>query len=196
MGQARQSGYPITLHLDSKTRTHIDEFSTSNFVALVNDPSSQKTVFVIPESVSILKSVTTMSLIELSKSFGWTVEIRPVPWEEVRVKLTLLSIGFQIRRGRCLWYSGCDHRMFTALLMLTISPSRVLRMEMPRLSLAMGRLDLDFCDSLKLSGPFKMEKLPINSSGCGLRTEWIVVFEFQNYYNKLTMSKTHIIMLF
>jgi branched-chain amino acid aminotransferase len=81
--EAKHAGYPITLHLDSKTRTYIDEFSTSNFVALLKDSSSQRTTFVVPVSSSILKSVTTKSLIELSKSFGWTVEMRAVPWSEV-----------------------------------------------------------------------------------------------------------------
>lgn len=79
--EAKAAGYPITLHLDSKTRTHIDEFSTSNFVALSKD--SNGTSFVVPESSSILKSVTTKSLIELAKSFGWKVEMRSVPWPEV-----------------------------------------------------------------------------------------------------------------
>jgi branched-chain amino acid aminotransferase len=79
--EAKAAGYPITLHLDSKTRTHIDEFSTSNFVALSND--SNGTTFVVPESSSILKSVTTKSLVELAKSFGWKVEMRAVPWPEV-----------------------------------------------------------------------------------------------------------------
>ena len=81
--EAKHAGYAITLHLDSKTRTYIDEFSTSNFVALLEDPSTHKTTFVVPESSSILKSVTTKSLAELSKSFGWTVEMRAVPWPEV-----------------------------------------------------------------------------------------------------------------
>ena len=81
--EAKHKGYAITLHLDSKTRTYIDEFSTSNFVALLKEPSIQQTTFVVPESSSILKSVTTKSLIELSKSFGWRVEMRAVPWPEV-----------------------------------------------------------------------------------------------------------------
>ena len=80
---AKHAGYPITLHLDSKSRTYIDEFSTSNFVALLEEPSKKTTTFVVPESPSILKSVTTKSLVELSKSFGWSVEMRPVPWDEV-----------------------------------------------------------------------------------------------------------------
>jgi branched-chain amino acid aminotransferase len=81
--EAKHTGYAITLHLDSKSRTYIDEFSTSNFVALLKDPSKETTTFVVPESTSILKSVTTKSLVELSKTFGWSVERRPVPWTEV-----------------------------------------------------------------------------------------------------------------
>ena len=37
----------------------------------------------MPESSSILKSVTTKSLVELAKGFGWRVEMRAVPWAEV-----------------------------------------------------------------------------------------------------------------
>lgn len=34
--KAKKAGYALTLHLDSKTHTFIDEFSTSNFVALTH----------------------------------------------------------------------------------------------------------------------------------------------------------------
>jgi branched-chain amino acid aminotransferase len=34
--KAKKAGYALTLHLDSKTHTYIDEFSTSNFVALTH----------------------------------------------------------------------------------------------------------------------------------------------------------------
>lgn len=34
MARAKKNGYPLTLHLDAKTHTLIDEFSTSNFVGL------------------------------------------------------------------------------------------------------------------------------------------------------------------
>ncbi|GAA6028219.1 hypothetical protein JCM8097_006923 [Rhodosporidiobolus ruineniae] len=82
--QAKQQGYAITLHLDSKTRTYVDEFSTSNFIA-IKKPSSpdEKTTLVVPASDSILRSVTTKSLIDIAQSFGWNVERRPVPFQEV-----------------------------------------------------------------------------------------------------------------
>lgn len=89
--KARQAGYPITLHLDSKTRTHIDEFSTSNFLGLKE--AGGKTMLVVPESSSILKSVTTKSVIELARSFGWTVEKRAVPLAEVSEFSEIMSVG-------------------------------------------------------------------------------------------------------
>lgn len=89
--KARAAGYAITLHLDSKTRTHVDEFSTSNFLALkgVGDDIT----LVVPESTSILKSVTTKSVVELAKSFGWKVESRPVPVDEISEFSEIMSAG-------------------------------------------------------------------------------------------------------
>ncbi|GAA6008982.1 hypothetical protein JCM11491_005702, partial [Sporobolomyces phaffii] len=83
-GQAKKDGYAITLHLDSKTRSYIDEFSTSNFLA-IKKPAAPDAVptLVVPTSPSILKSVTTKSIIAIAESFGWTVEPRPIPFSEV-----------------------------------------------------------------------------------------------------------------
>lgn len=89
--KAKAAGYPITLHLDSKTRTHVDEFSTSNFLALKG--TGDATILVVPESTSILKSVTTKSVIELAKSFGWKVERRAVPIEEISEFSEIMSAG-------------------------------------------------------------------------------------------------------
>ncbi|KAG0271277.1 hypothetical protein BGZ95_000920 [Linnemannia exigua] len=87
---AKARGYPITLHLDSKTHTNVDEFSTSNFVALTAPSSSSSSseeeaqpTFCAPESPSILNSVTKQSLVQLAKSFGWQVENRVIPFSEV-----------------------------------------------------------------------------------------------------------------
>ncbi|KAF9143856.1 hypothetical protein BG015_000285 [Linnemannia schmuckeri] len=83
---AKARGYPITLHLDSKTHTNVDEFSTSNFVALTYPSTSSETptpTFCAPESPSILNSVTKQSLVQLAKSFGWNVENRVIPFTEI-----------------------------------------------------------------------------------------------------------------
>lgn len=44
VNRAKEQGYTLTLHLDAKTHTLIDEFSTSNFVALT--PPGESSLFV------------------------------------------------------------------------------------------------------------------------------------------------------
>ncbi|KAG0167943.1 hypothetical protein DFQ30_005447 [Apophysomyces sp. BC1015] len=84
MKRAKERGYPITLHLDSKTRTYIDEFSTSNFVALTHpDPSTGARTFVTPNSSTVLRSVTRLSLEDIATKLGWTVEERSVKFSEI-----------------------------------------------------------------------------------------------------------------
>ncbi|OZJ03086.1 hypothetical protein BZG36_03900 [Bifiguratus adelaidae] len=80
---AKERGYPITLHLDSATRSYIDEFSTSNFVAVSQPDSSKQPTLVTPNSPSILRSITRISLFDLAKSFGWGIEERPIAFAEV-----------------------------------------------------------------------------------------------------------------
>ncbi len=75
---AKDKGFPINLFLDSKERKYIDEFGTSNFIAITDDGK-----YVTPESASILPSITNKALQTLAEDNGMTVERRPVPWEEV-----------------------------------------------------------------------------------------------------------------
>jgi len=89
---AKKAGYPITLHLDSATRSMVDEFSTSNCLMLSysskgSDEQQQlsSATLSVPESPSILKSVTTKSIAQIAeKTFGWTVKIAPVPFADVK----------------------------------------------------------------------------------------------------------------
>ena len=78
--KAREEGYGITLHLDSKTRTEIDEFSTSGFIGVLGDASgdAKNITLVVPDSKNVIKSVTANSICDIAKSFGWKVEMRPV----------------------------------------------------------------------------------------------------------------------
>ncbi|GAA5813185.1 hypothetical protein MFLAVUS_006659 [Mucor flavus] len=81
--KAKKMGYPLTLHLDAKTRTFIDEFSTSNFVALTPADADGKRTFVTPNSHTILRSVTRLSLEDVAEKLGWKVEERAVSLEEI-----------------------------------------------------------------------------------------------------------------
>lgn len=78
------AGYKITLHLDSKTRSFVDEFSTSNFLAIAKPSSPDATpTLVWPQSESILKSVTTMSLVAIAREKGWNIDLRPIPFSDI-----------------------------------------------------------------------------------------------------------------
>ncbi|KAI9319042.1 branched-chain amino acid aminotransferase [Dichotomocladium elegans] len=83
MKKAIAQGYVITLHLDSKTHTYIDEFSTSNFAALTKPDANGIRTLVTPNSASILRSVTRISLVDIARKLGWKVEERPILFSEV-----------------------------------------------------------------------------------------------------------------
>ncbi len=74
--RARNEGYGITLHLDSKTRTEIDEFSTSGFIGVKKD--GDNITLVVPDSKNVIASVTSDSCLEIARSLGWKTEVRSV----------------------------------------------------------------------------------------------------------------------
>ena len=49
----KKKGFPIGLYLDAKTNSYVEEFSTSNFVAV-----DAKGAFVTPNSPTVLPSIT------------------------------------------------------------------------------------------------------------------------------------------
>lgn len=75
---AQQAGYPVVLHLDAKEHKWVDEFSTSNFLAVTRDGT-----FVTPKSNSILPSITNMTLQQLARDLGIPVEVRAIAFDEV-----------------------------------------------------------------------------------------------------------------
>eukprot|EP01038_Epipyxis_sp_PR26KG_P004535 gene4535-6405_t len=75
---AKKNGFPIALYLDSKTNSFIEEFSTSNFLAI-----HKSGAFVTPNSEAILESITNKSLMELAKDEGMDVQVRPISVNEV-----------------------------------------------------------------------------------------------------------------
>ena len=89
--RAKNDGFDITLHLDSRTRTEVDEFSTSGFVG-VHKKGPNYTV-VVPDSRSVIKSVTSDSVCELAKSFGWKVERRPIKYDEIATFTEIMAAG-------------------------------------------------------------------------------------------------------
>lgn len=89
---AVQQGFGITLHLDALTHTFVDEFSTSGFVG-IRYTNGQTHTMVVPQSPNIIESVTTATIMQIAKDLGWTVEHRPVPWEEVSTFSEVIAAG-------------------------------------------------------------------------------------------------------
>jgi len=77
--EAAAAGYPIGLYLDAKEHKYIEEFSTSNFVAVSGD----KSTYITPKSDSILPSITNIMLRQLARDRGMQVEERPVEFSEL-----------------------------------------------------------------------------------------------------------------
>lgn len=74
---AHGQGYRELLFLDPATKTCIDEFGSSNFLAIKGD------TYVTPLSGSVLPSITNKSLQQMALDFGMKVEKRVVPVEEL-----------------------------------------------------------------------------------------------------------------
>ena len=79
--KARNEGFGITLHLDSQTRTEIDEFTTSGFVGLKK--SGDGYALAVPDSKNVLKSITSDSVCKIAESLGWKVECRRIKYGEL-----------------------------------------------------------------------------------------------------------------
>lgn len=76
--EAKHAGYPVELYLDAREHKWIEEFATSNFLAVTKDGK-----YVTVKSGSILPSITNLSLREIAKDLGIPVEVRPIAFEEV-----------------------------------------------------------------------------------------------------------------
>ncbi|KAH7370160.1 branched-chain amino acid aminotransferase/4-amino-4-deoxychorismate lyase [Rhexocercosporidium sp. MPI-PUGE-AT-0058] len=90
---AKAQGFGLTLHLDSQTRNEIDEFSTSAFLAIKEDRESGFITLVVPDSPSIIDSVTSSSCMVLARSLGWHVEKRPVKYAELADFSEVMAAG-------------------------------------------------------------------------------------------------------
>ncbi|EFY89355.1 hypothetical protein J3459_014944 [Metarhizium acridum] len=81
-GKAKREGFGITLHLDSAKHEEIDEFSTSGFIGAVANSDDDVTL-VVPDSKCVIDSVTSDSVQQIARSWGWKVEKRSVKYAEL-----------------------------------------------------------------------------------------------------------------
>ena len=80
--KAKIQGYGITLHLDCRTRSEIEEFSVAGFIGVRRGQGDRFTL-TVPDSKSIIKSVISESCLDLARSWGWSVESRTVSYRRV-----------------------------------------------------------------------------------------------------------------
>ncbi|KAJ6023760.1 Branched-chain amino acid aminotransferase II [Penicillium herquei] len=93
---AMKQGFPMTLHLDSKTGEDIDEFSTSGFMGVrvkKQEGEPDQVALVVPKSDNIINSVTSDSLMALAKQLGYEVEHRTVKYTELSSFSEVMAVG-------------------------------------------------------------------------------------------------------
>lgn len=85
---AKKKGYNEVLYLDAREKKFIDESGSSNFFGITKDNR-----YVTPKSTSILPSITNMSIKQIARDEGMTVEERPIPVEELREFVEAGAVG-------------------------------------------------------------------------------------------------------
>ncbi|KAM3418390.1 hypothetical protein BST61_g4384 [Cercospora zeina] len=89
--KAHREGFDLTLHLDCTTHTLIDEFAASSFLGIRQ--TSGSVTLVVPTSPTILKSITVDSLCRIAESWGWEIERRPVPFDQLPLLDEVFAVG-------------------------------------------------------------------------------------------------------
>lgn len=91
--RARREGFGITLHLDSRAHEEVDEFSTSGFVGAEVVDERGRVRLVVPDSGNVIDSVTSDSVLEIGRSFGWEVEKRAIKYAELAAFSEVMAAG-------------------------------------------------------------------------------------------------------
>lgn len=101
-GQAKAEGFGITLHLDSARHVEVDEFSLCGFLGVKRsshgaggggDDNDDDVTLVVPDSPCAIDSLTSDSVQQIARSWGWKVEKRPVPYTELPAFSEVLGAG-------------------------------------------------------------------------------------------------------
>lgn len=99
--RAREMGYGITLHLDSATRTCVEEFSTSGFLGhkkrrqqqTGDDAQEAKDTLVVPKTDNAIASATSDTMVRVAQMQGWAVEHRDVPFSSLGALDEVVAVG-------------------------------------------------------------------------------------------------------
>ncbi len=102
---AKDKGYSEVLYLDAREKKYIDESGSSNFYAIRDN------TYITPSSPSILPSITNMSVRQLARDMGLTVEQRPVSVDELDTfeEAGCLGTAAVITPVESITYRGKEH---------------------------------------------------------------------------------------
>ncbi len=76
--EAKEGGFVEALYLDPREHRYIEEIGAANFLGFRDG------ALITPDSQSVLRSVTRISLLEIaSDSFGWSTEERKIALDEL-----------------------------------------------------------------------------------------------------------------
>ena len=79
-----KEGFGLTLHLDSARHEEVDEFSTCAFIGVhALRGADDDVTLVVPDSPCVIDSVTSDSIEQIARSYGWKAEKRPIPYTEL-----------------------------------------------------------------------------------------------------------------
>ncbi|KAK8091780.1 aminotransferase [Apiospora hydei] len=92
---AYKMGYGITLHLDSATRTLVEEFSTSGFLGHKKKTAEadEKDTLVVPKTDNAIASATSDTMVRVAEMQGWTVEHRDVAFSSIGELDEVVAVG-------------------------------------------------------------------------------------------------------
>eukprot|EP00040_Diaphanoeca_grandis_P025285 m.139838 g.139838 ORF g.139838 m.139838 type:complete len:400 (-) comp30085_c0_seq1:243-1442(-) len=85
---ASSRGFQICLYTDAATHSYVEEFSTSNFVAI-----SESGAYITPKSSTVLNSITNRALMKLARDQGLTIEQRDIPIAELPTLQEVAAVG-------------------------------------------------------------------------------------------------------
>lgn len=87
--KGKDAGFPIGLYMDAKEHKYIEEFNTSNFVAITGDNE-----YLTPDSQSVLGSVTNTCLEDLARDMGLNVQRRRIGFDaQVKIFKEVGALG-------------------------------------------------------------------------------------------------------
>jgi branched-chain amino acid aminotransferase len=76
--KSENGGWGVLLHLDSKTQSYVDEFSTAALIGIVDTKNDEAPTLVVAHSDAVINSITADSVAKIAQSFVWKVKKRLV----------------------------------------------------------------------------------------------------------------------